>query len=153
MSKSSGVTASELVTLECANSQGQRCLGVAINSQTADPLPFCLVKRRMRCRYFEGCVLPLSSRVPVYAGAASDYRRNLSPQAIDGAPQAVKDHPFFHTFNSRAGGTKARMCPECGAPLAKRKRYCAKCTAKRRRESYRDEKRRQRKYGGQVSYS
>jgi len=34
-------------------------------------------------------------------------------------------------------GKTLRTCPDCGGPLAKRQRYCPKCTQKRRLATYR----------------
>ena len=68
-----------------------------------------------RCGYFEACVLPLVARRPEYAGAADGY------QALPAAMRSAR---------------KVRRC-ECGAPLARRKRFCADCAKRRRREATR----------------
>ena len=40
--------------------------------------------------------------------------------------------------------TAGRECPECGGPLAVRKRVCGNCRARRRRETYRRSRTRRR---------
>ena len=102
----------------CANHQVDgSCLGCWLETDgrisRCTPRPCCRLAESppTRCEYFEVCVLPGQPEV------VSAYRRavNLSVANV-------------------------RKCG-CGSPLAKRKRCCATCAAKRRRESYRDHKR------------
>ena len=85
-----------------------------------------------RCEKFERALLPVASRE-----AAEDYAR-LCPGV-----RAVED-----ALVSLDGEGAARVCPRCGRPLPKRKRMCEECRRAARRESYRRQKRRQRRAVG-----
>lgn len=69
----------------------------------------CLISEGKRCPYFERVLLPIAEQ--------------------QGVSRQIKKYYDM-------GDIKAtRSCPDCGAELAYRKRYCNKCTKRRRRAS------------------
>ena len=80
----------------------------------------CLVQEGKRCGYFEKCVLPTAEDIGLKALVYSLYRRHV----------AIEDDYLLD-----AG--EIRRCPDCGAELKPRQRYCDKCRDERRRDSYR----------------
>ena len=135
--------AERLAAAECSNWYSGACRGTDTLTVFTVPLARCLIRFGLPCRYFERCVLPLAMRRPEYAPAGNDYyRRTRGSIAVrikciedEDLRMAVQDHPFMGRL-PREGNGAVRRC-ECGAPLARRKRLCADCRAKRRRESYR----------------
>ena len=108
---------------ECANWSNDECLNVKIAADLSmtigKPQSRCVLIAGQRCRYFEECVLPMAAMTtePVkaksYSEAADEYR--LTHQ-MDGV---------------------IRQCPGCGRPLSPRRRLCAVCSQKRRKQTYR----------------
>lgn len=102
---------------ECANLEPDGgCLGV----QAADlgrhagplrPLARCLLADKKRCEYFEQIVLPLASSHPKYVSPAQLYGQ----------------------IGRTSVQVSRRTCKDCGAPIAKRQRYCGTCRQKRQR--------------------
>jgi hypothetical protein len=137
-------TAMALIAGECANKMMHGCLGMPIDCMTCTPLEGCLVSAGLRCSYFEKCVLPIANKTPEYAGADVNYWAKLSPQAEGRATDAQKTHPFYRPLEVKPAKA-GRCCPDCGRPLAERKRVCELCRLKRRRNTERDNKRRQRR--------
>ena len=80
----------------------------------------CRVLLGRRCRHFERALLPV----------ATEQARHGYEDLIGGGP--------------RLRIPTGRFC-ECGAPLARRHRFCDACKRKKRRKSYRQAKRRERK--------
>ena len=110
-----------LSKLNCSNHQVDgACLGCWIEPNGrlshCTPRPCCRLSESppTRCIYFETCVLPGQPEVE------PAYRRAVNLPA-----------------------TRSRNC-SCGKPLAARKRYCSDCAAKRRRDTYRANKRKSR---------
>ena len=80
----------------------------------------CLVQEGKRCGYFEKAVLPTAADIGLKEHIYSQYQKHVG---IAGVGQ-------FDSGN-------IRRCPECGAELKPRQRYCDKCRDERRRDSYR----------------
>ena len=90
---------------------------------TAGP---CLVAESKPCTYFKRAILP-----------ARDV------------PQNIRGDYYF--IDSSIMVPTARTCPECGATLAPRQRFCQKCRRKRRLESYRQRKLKSRQTAPQLT--
>ena len=155
--KRSGLRA--FVSAECANWSNGSCLGAAWDETGAPILggniSQCLATRRLRCAYFEKCLAPLALVKPEYAGGLAEYQRSTGPNANrttdscrawkrGGWNGDVTKHPFWIGGDESARAISKRTCPDCGAPLRKYHTYCPECVKKRRRESFRSEKHRQR---------
>jgi len=89
----------------------------------------CLVKQGKRCGYFEKVVLPTSVDLGLKELVYSLYQKHVG---------IAEDDPLINTAN-------IRPCPDCGAELRPRHRYCDWCAQKRRLQAYRQS--RQRKAG------
>jgi len=83
----------------------------------------CLVQQGKRCRYFEKSVLPTAADIGLKELVYSLYANHVG----------IEDYQF--------DSSDIRRCPDCGAELRQRQRYCDDCSKKRRRESYRKSKR------------
>lgn len=107
-----------LAQAECANHVCGECIMREKPCRLA-------AKKIQPCDYFETAVLPLVDIIPYpYKGdelraAKEDYRERCGVLTRDRA---------------------ARHCPECGDPLPKRKRFCEACSIRRRRATYRENK-------------
>ena len=88
----------------------------------------CKVEHNKRCGYFEQMVLPTAADIGLKELVYSLYEKQVGVSGL------IK-------VDSRPG----RNCPDCGAELLPRKRYCEKCTRKRRQDAYR--RKRQKKAG------
>lgn len=147
-------TAERMAVLECANWCEGGCRGIDTQSAFAVPLARCLLRDKLPCKYFEGCLLPLRLRRAEYSGVGAAYiqqtrrdlRKSLARIEDEGTRKRTRRHPFFGRLpeKSEAAG---RHC-ECGAPLPKGKRLCPTCRAERRRATYREQRRKQRAQGG-----
>jgi len=118
---------------ECANwsSNLKGCLG-------GSP---CLVLSGERCGYFERAVLPPEGY---------PYPNRTFVQDPKAEKQVRQEYGLV---GGRRYDPKARFC-KCGNPLAKRRRYCNECAAKRKRNSHRKAKHRwRRKSRGLMSIS
>ncbi len=82
----------------------------------------CFVEQGKRCRYFEKVVLPTSADLGLKELVYSMYQKYVG---------IAEDDPLINTAN-------IRPCPDCGAELKSRQRYCDDCKSKRRRKSYRN---------------
>ncbi len=77
----------------------------------------CLAEAGQRCGYFEKAVLPI-------AGEIGQQKIYAAYESLTGADPLARP--------------QARLCPDCGAELKPRQRYCDDCKRKRRRQSYRN---------------
>ncbi len=85
----------------------------------------CLVEQGKRCGYFERPVLPTCEGIGLTEQVYSLYEKHVG---IDGE-----------------GGLSrgpVRRCPDCGAELKPRRRYCDDCQRERRLDAYRERRRR-----------
>ena len=87
----------------------------------------CRVKAGERCGYFEKFVLPLADQ----PGPKDDPKRQLRRASARDA------YWRQHQLQEEVAHPAGRACPDCGAALAYRKRFCPICGARRRREAYR----------------
>lgn len=85
----------------------------------------CFIENSKSCTYFEKAVLPVA-----YQNGYGDKMTDLYNKQT-GAKIRVRNKP------------KVRKC-DCGVVLKSRQRLCSKCKIKKRRETYRNEKKRQR---------
>ena len=98
----------------------------------------CLVGRGKRCRYFERCVLPIADNPSPKDDPGLQGRRLKGRKAYWAQFLPVGPRPDRPSEQRRE-----RRCT-CGALLGKGRRYCTNCAAKRRRDSYRKRRDRQR---------
>jgi hypothetical protein len=84
----------------------------------------CSVEQGKRCGYFEKAVLPTAADIGLKEHVYSLYQRHVG---IEAEGQLTRD--------------LVRKCPECGAELKPRQRYCDDCARRKRRESYRRSRR------------
>lgn len=78
---------------------------------------FCKVERGQRCTYFERVVLPTTADMGLQEHVNSQYARHVGTE-----------------WDCELDGGNIRKCPDCGAELMKRRRYCDKCRDRRRRK-------------------
>ena len=81
----------------------------------------CFVEQGKRCEYFEKAVLPTAADIGLKELVYSLYERQVGIAGI-----------------GQFDGGNIRRCPDCGAELRRRQRYCDDCKRKRRRKSYRN---------------
>jgi len=81
---------------------------------------FCLVQDDKRCNYFEQAVLPTAIDLGLLGEITTAYRRHMGLEEKN---------------------LSGRKCPECGAILKPRRRFCDDCRERRNRESKRNWKR------------
>jgi len=105
-----------LVQRECANFAFNGC---TMRDSTGND---CLVRDGERCDYFERCLLPLENQASPPAEPKLQAQRKRD----------CGEYRDRHLLRAEA----ERSC-ECGAPLAKRQRFCTACKTKKRRETYR----------------
>lgn len=84
----------------------------------------CLVQESQRCEHFERIVLPTAADIGLSALVYSLYERQCG---VSGTDQLKRE--------------AMRACPECGGELKPRRRFCDDCAAKRRRQTYRQARR------------
>ena len=124
------MTPLQMANAECPNWNQGACAGARIADNLSPlpgrPLDKCALANEKRCDYFEECVLPM-------AAMASGPDRSKSFMA------AANSYRILHKM---AG--VIRRCPECAKSLPARRRVCADCAAKRRRNSNREAQRRNR---------
>lgn len=114
------MTAYQMAVAECCNN---------VNGKHFGEQP-CRLAGGGRCAYFEAAVLPLAEAFPDrYGDAAKAYWKRA---AEDGG----LEHRAVRQFQE-AVDSGPRMCPQCGAHLAKRKRYCDGCRKARKRAAVR----------------
>jgi len=82
----------------------------------------CLVEQGKRCEYFVEAVLPTSADLGLKELVYSLYQKHVG---------IAEDELLINTAN-------IRLCPDCGAELKPRQRYCDGCKRRRRRKSYRN---------------
>ena len=80
----------------------------------------CFVQEGKRCGYFEKAVLPTAADIGLKESVYSQYAKQVG---IEG---------YLHLDNG-----DIRKCPDCGAELKPRQKYCDDCSKKRRRATYR----------------
>lgn len=90
----------------------------------------CQVKLGNRCGHFERAILPLADKPSPKAAPKLQGKRLAAREAY-----LLLRPPAQTPKAAQPGGL--RRCPDCGEPIAKRKRICPTCAAKRRRVSYR----------------
>ncbi len=120
----------KLVREECANLVSERCLGLTAHSEPFRREGDCLIMQGKSCSYFRDAVLPLAER--------------------RGRIDLVKEYARLDCEMPDLGKirSKVRLC-ECGAAMLPKKRLCAKCAEKKRRESNRAAQSRKRELAGQ----
>ena len=91
----------------------------------------CKVIEGKRCKYFEKNVLPTTEDIGLKQCVYSQYAKHVG----------LEKELVIANVN-------IRECPDCGAELRSRRRYCDVCSNRRRRESYRSA-RHKKKYGAQ----
>jgi hypothetical protein len=79
----------------------------------------CKVEKGQRCAYFEKAVLPTAAQIGLKKHIYSRYANQVG---IDVEIEALE--------------TEIKRCPDCGAELKPRQKYCDTCSKRRRRESY-----------------
>ncbi|MHC4417864.1 MAG: hypothetical protein ACYSU6_04675 [Planctomycetota bacterium] len=124
-----GSSLTKFVKAECACWTGwpeEECLGVDVFSDPFREPGKCWVLKRKACWYFKDCVL-----------GPEDYKY---PHLC-----FVKDPAFekrvrseYRKIDTTVVEADARRCPDCGAALIPRQRFCGKCRNKRRQQSYRN---------------
>ena len=138
-----------MVRAECANLCGSRCIlgeGPCPVLQTPPERCDCGVGPfggQIRTPYFEKVVLPLAKRRAEYADAPAEYFAALAKTERKRAGSelravGLRDRAAAEALSTLPG-------PDCGGPRLRRRRTCEACASKRRRESYRREKARQRR--------
>ncbi len=95
----------------------------------------CLVEQGKRCGYFEKVVLPTSVDLGLKELVYSLYQKHVG---------IAEDDPLINTAN-------IRPCPDCGAELRPRHRYCDWCAQKRRLQAYRQSRQRKAGRGATVN--
>ena len=128
---------------ECANyNKDGSCLGVAAEDLVDTNGPWwnrkaitakflhqkskcALSKAGERCLYFEQVILPLA-----------DCRSPKDELNLQSKRQKAKALYIARVGLASLEKAKSRFC-ECGAAICKRKRFCYKCAAKKRRETRR----------------
>jgi hypothetical protein len=80
----------------------------------------CLVEQKKRCRYFEQSVLPTAADIGLKELVYSLYEKQVGIAGI-----------------GQLDSGEIRKCPDCGAELKPRQRYCDDCARKRRVAAYR----------------
>ena len=80
----------------------------------------CLVQTGQRCLHFEESVLPTAGDIGLRESVISLYQKHIGLGE-----------------NGELGTEPIRRCPDCGAELRPRRRYCDDCSKRRRRQSYR----------------
>jgi hypothetical protein len=121
---------------DCANyiTKNGSCLGISIEClqnpeepARVTPLERCLMagKTLRPCRYFEKVVLPLADQ------PSPKQEPDLQRQRLEARQK------YLAARKMEVPEAENRLCPDCGGPLAKRRRYCQKCTQKRRLAAYR----------------
>jgi hypothetical protein len=87
----------------------------------------CKVQDGKRCGYFERAVLPTAEEIGLTDVVYSAYEAHVG---IAG--------------NGLLNRGQIRRCPDCGDEVGPRQRYCANCSSRRRRQSYRRARQNQR---------
>jgi hypothetical protein len=106
-----------------------------------NPLTRCLVSQNFPCRFWEMGMETAGERHPELRDAIRDYRGRIRGWK----KRSPAGHPFCQSVVGVGGPVRdLRECPECGGPLLPRKRLCDACKRRRRRETWRSEKRGQR---------
>lgn len=131
-----GTALTRFVKDQCANWTGdpqEECLGASVFGEPFRQPGKCWVMEGKPCKYFKDKVL-----------GPEDYKY---PH-----PCFVKDPAFearvrkqYRKIDHTVVEAEARRCPDCGAPLSPRERYCEKCTRKRRHKTRREYQRKFRK--------
>jgi hypothetical protein len=87
----------------------------------------CKAQDGQRCGYFERAVLPTAEEIGLTDVVYSAYEAHVG---IAG--------------NGLLKRGQVRRCPDCGDEVGPRQRYCRKCSKRRRRQSYRRARKKQR---------
>lgn len=126
---------------DCANlGSRERCLGILPESLAPGDGPVRAVRQARcrlaltppeRCPYFERVVLPLA-----------DWPSPKGQPKLQAWRLAAREE-----YRATFGGREPRKCRKCGGVAAARAQYCEKCRGLRRRQNWRNEKKRQRRVG------
>lgn len=87
----------------------------------------CKVQEGQRCGQFERAVLPTAANIGLNEIVYSQYEQQVGIAGNGLLPRG-----------------QIRRCPDCGDEVGPRQRYCQKCSKRRRRESYRRTREKQR---------
>lgn len=87
----------------------------------------CKVQDGKRCSYFERAVLPTAADVGLNDAIYSQYEQQVG----------------IARYGLLKRG-QVRRCPDCGDEVGPRQRYCLNCSKRRRRQSYRRTREKQR---------
>ncbi len=121
------MTLLQVAQAHCANWRRDRggCLGAIFDGdlqiRRCCPKPSCtLAVAGQRCRYFEGCVMPMARSIynPVYR---------------QGFEEAVRQYRVA----AKLPYADERPCPICGRPMEPRRRFCHACARARHRANQR----------------
>lgn len=117
-----------------AGNPDEECLGVDVYGKPFRKPGYCRVMQSKPCLYFRKCALgPEDAKYPhscFVQDPAFEKRVRKQYKKID------------HTV---AEPDEVRRCPDCGAGLRPRQKYCDQCRIKRRRKTSREYKRKYRK--------
>jgi len=97
------------------------------------PYTYCRVERGKRCGYFERAVLPTAGDIRLRQWVYSLYEKQVGLAGSGGL-----------------GREPVRGCPDCGAELKPRQRYCDQCSRRRRVGSHRKKRQKKRGYAPQL---
>jgi hypothetical protein len=131
-----GTALTRFVKDQCANwndEPEEECLGVDVFGVPFRQPGRCWVTAGESCKYFKDKVLgPEDCKYP--------------------HPCFVKDPAFearvrrqYSKIDHTVVEAEVRRCPDCGAPLGPKRRYCEKCSKKRRHKTMREYHRKYRK--------
>ncbi len=81
----------------------------------------CLIQEGKRCSYFEKNVLPTAIDINLRESVYLQYAKVVGVE-----------------INTQSINRNYRSCPDCGAELRSRQRYCETCKNRHRRQSYRN---------------
>lgn len=116
----------QLAKEECANYDGGGCRNIIIlddlTNHVGPRLERCKLLDGQKCRHFEDCVLHMIDYI-------EDEKRKDKLVAV--AEQ------YFNEAKEPDTSKPQRLCPDCGAVLKPRKRYCADCAEKKRKKTRR----------------
>lgn len=119
-----------IARLHCANFHDGICSGIDFGKDGSmfmfrnEGSP-CLLKTKKPCSYFETAVLPIGKNqewAKAHPGEARAFE--------EGVDQYQRLHSGIPGLSSRR-----RKCPDCGTQIGPRKRYCAVCGERRRKET------------------
>jgi hypothetical protein len=123
-----GNSLSKFIREHCVNWTGDsngECLGVDVFSKPFRESGTCLVLEGKPCRYFKECVL------------GPEDSKYLHLLFIKGPAFEKRIRNRYQKIDATVAEENARRCPDCGAVLRVRQKYCYRCTKKRRQRTKR----------------